>query len=169
MILEPLRALLRTRKGRVRLQLVGAVGDQELLRVFDGLPVDVLNTGRPVDYPAFVAWMVDSLRWDLAIAPLEDSPFTRCKSDLKLLDYAALGVPGIYSRVAPYATTVRHGETGWLAESAPDGWREALERLVDDADLRSTVAANARRYVAAERTLARTAARWPDAIFTLAA
>ena len=169
MILEPLRALLRARQGRVRLQIVGAVGDEGLLRVFDGLPVELVNSGRPVDYPAFVAWMVDSLRWDLAIAPLEDSPFTRCKSDLKLLDYAALGLPGIYSRVLPYGATVRHLETGWLAESSTDGWREALERLVDDADLRRAIAANARQYVAAERTLARNAASWPDAVFSLAA
>ena len=64
----------------------------------------------------------------------EDTPFTRCKSDLKVLDYSALGIPGIYSRVTPYAATVNHGETGWLADNTTDFGRDALERRVTDGD-----------------------------------
>lgn len=168
MILEALRSVLRRRAQRVRLQLVGAVGDAALLGAFEGLHVEVLNENRPIEYPRFVDWMASSLRWDLALAPLEDTPFTRCKSDLKFLDYSALGIPGIYSRVPSYAATVRHLETGWLADSSPDAWREALERMLDDASLRHAMAQRARECVRDERTLAHNAERWPQVIRNLA-
>ncbi|HXU70229.1 MAG TPA: glycosyltransferase [Polyangia bacterium] len=167
MVLEPLRAVLRRHAGRVRLQIVGAVGDEAVLGAFDGLPVETLNRDRPVAYPEFVAWMVDTLRWDLALAPLEDTPFTRCKSDLKLLDYAALGIPGIFSHVTPYAASVRHRQTGWLAANDVGAWREALESLIADGEQRRDIALRGREYVRAERTLARTADAWPRALAEL--
>ena len=55
--------------------------------------------------------------WDVAVAPLHDTAFNRCKSDLKFLEYAALGLPGIYSDVVPYKHAVRHEETGLLTEN----------------------------------------------------
>ena len=64
--------------------------------------------------------MRQHLRWDVAIAPLEDDAFTRGKSDLKYLDYAALGIPGVFSDVRPYRDTVRHRETGLLAANEPE-------------------------------------------------
>jgi glycosyltransferase involved in cell wall biosynthesis len=164
MILQALREVLRRHRGRVSLQVVGAIGDRTLLRALEGLSVEVLDDGRPYEYDAFVGWMLDRLRWDIALAPLEQTVFTRCKSDLKFLDYGALGVAGIYSRVTPYVESVRHGETGWLADNQPEAWREALETLIADRDLRRGIAQRAREHVAAHRTLAQTAAEWPRAI-----
>jgi glycosyltransferase involved in cell wall biosynthesis len=164
MILQALRAVLRRHRARVSLQIVGAVGDQTLLRALDGLPVEVLNDGRPYEYDAFVTWMLERLHWDIALAPLEDTAFTRCKSDLKFLDYAALGAAGIYSRVTPYARSVQHEDTGLLADNHPDAWRDALERLIIDRDLRRHIAMRARHHVREHRTLERTAPEWPRAL-----
>ncbi|RMF43912.1 MAG: hypothetical protein D6755_09825, partial [Anaerolineae bacterium] len=58
MVLQALRTVLRRFDGRVQLQLVGGVADSRLVRLFDGLPVQVLRV--PVEdmaYPRFVAWM----------------------------------------------------------------------------------------------------------------
>jgi hypothetical protein len=74
---------------------------------------------RIEDYPAALA----TLDLDLALAPLEDNPFNRCKSNLKLLEYGACGVPVVCSDVGPYrddplpVTRVRNH---------PEAWREAI-------------------------------------------
>ena len=66
---------------------------------------------------------------DLALVPLADTPFNRCKSAIKYLEYAACAVPGVFSKVAPYAQTVEHGRTGLLAGPDPQHWIEAVDRL----------------------------------------
>lgn len=165
MVVQPLREVLRFRQRDVELQLVGGVADPALLGLFDGLPVRQLHV--PVDsieYPAFVRWMRRHARWDIGIAPLRDGRFTRAKSDIKFLDYAALGVAGVYSDVPAYAGTVRHGGNGLLVVNAPEAWAAALERLLVDGSLRRSLATAAREHVAAERTLARRATDWHRAL-----
>ncbi|MDR2451892.1 MAG: glycosyltransferase [Candidatus Accumulibacter sp.] len=51
-------------------------------------------------YPAKLA----SLDLDLAIAPLEQHPFNEAKSNLRLLEYGALGWPVICTDILPYRT-----------------------------------------------------------------
>jgi processive 1,2-diacylglycerol beta-glucosyltransferase len=166
MVLQPLREVRRADPGRVRLELVGGVADAAVLRAFDGLLVRRLEPSSH-QYPDFIEWLRANATWDLAIAPLEDTPFTRCKSDLKFLDYSALGIPGVFSRVPSYESTVRHLETGYLAENTPEAWSTGLRQLLDDDALRRRIAANARRFVSEHRTLAICAGRWVDAVMEI--
>jgi glycosyltransferase involved in cell wall biosynthesis len=170
MVLPALRAL-EARLGRpVELQLVGVVRQEKTLDELSGMRLRFLfpRPGETV-YPLFLQWFTTTPRWDVAIAPLRDTAFGRCKSDVKLLDYAALGVPGVYSRVPAYAGSVRHGETGWLVENESDAWLEALATLLSDEELRRRTAAAAGRYLWRERTLARRAADWVATFRELAA
>lgn len=167
MILQPLRAALRAHAGRVELQLIGAVADRAVLEAFDGLPVSLLSVGENGEYPAFARWMVRNVRWDLAIAPLEENAFTRCKSDIKFLDYGAVGVPGIFSRGPVYGGTVRHLETGYLADNNTQSWGEALERMLTDDPLRLKMGTAAREYTFSTRTLRQRASEWREAIFSI--
>ncbi|MEN6430351.1 MAG: hypothetical protein ABFC80_05845, partial [Coriobacteriales bacterium] len=57
------------------------------------------------DYPELLG------NFHVGLAPLVDSVFNRCKSDLKFVEYARRGIPVVASRVEAYAGTVRHGET----------------------------------------------------------
>jgi glycosyltransferase involved in cell wall biosynthesis len=111
--------------------------------------------------------MRQHLRWDVAIAPLADDAFTRGKSDLKYLDYGALGIPGVFSDVGAYRGTVRHRETGLLAANESEAWAEALEEIVNDGALRARLAAAATRNVHEHRMLRTNATRWCDAIGTI--
>ncbi|GAB4524010.1 MAG: hypothetical protein Fur0018_07250 [Anaerolineales bacterium] len=168
MVLQALRAVLRRFDGRVQLQLVGGVSDSRLLSLFNGLPVQVLRV--PVEhmaYPRFVAWMRANLHWDLAIAPLDDTYFNRFKSDLKFLDYSALGFPGVYSRMPVYEGTVRHLETGYLADNTVAAWESALTWMLEHPDDRRRMAQAAWRFVMTERTLQHRAAAWREAIARL--
>ena len=109
-------------------------------------------------------WITSKLRWDSALAPLEDNSFNQCKSDLKFLDYAAIGAAGIYSNVVPYNRSISHQETGWLAKCEMVSWVEAIETLMFDHELRYKLALNAYKYLIHERTLKSQAENWPKAI-----
>jgi glycosyltransferase involved in cell wall biosynthesis len=111
--------------------------------------------------------MKKNMKWDLAIAPLEDTRFNRAKSDIKFLDYSALGIPGIYSQVPIYTETVSHLETGYLAENTPEAWEQALEKLLAEKGLREQLAENARAYVNSARALEHCAIQWRIALQVL--
>lgn len=168
MILQPLRATLRKHAGQVELQLVGVFADGAVMGAFEGLPVSVLDVGGHVEYPDFARWMSRTVKWDLAIAPLEVDTFTRCKSDIKFLDYSILGIPGIYSRGPVYGGTVRHLETGYLADNEGRSWAEALELMLTDDALRQRIAQSAQEYALSERTLRSRAADWREVLFSVA-
>ncbi|HEX8354228.1 MAG TPA: glycosyltransferase family 4 protein [Pyrinomonadaceae bacterium] len=168
MILQPLRAALRRHAGEVELQLVGGVADRAVIEAFAGLPVSVLDVGGHVEYPDFARWMGRSVKWDLAIAPLEVDEFTRCKSDIKFLDYSILGIPGVYSRGPVYGGTVRHLETGFLADNNTRSWAEAFELMLTDDALRRRLAKAAHEYTLSERTLQHRAADWREVVFSVA-
>jgi glycosyltransferase involved in cell wall biosynthesis len=111
-----------------------------------------------------MAWFSGRIQWDIAIAPLRDTPFNRCKSDVKFLDYCAIGAAGIYSGVPAYQASVRHLETGWLAENNEAAWVEALEKLLADEPLRQGIAGRASQYLFAERIVARCSHHWLEAL-----
>src|SRR5215831_1853291 len=162
MAAQALRAVMR--RYDVVLEIVGGFVDPAIREFFAGLPVRYLDVGGSHEYPSFIRWMVANARWDLAVAPLEATPFTNCKSDLKFLDYSALGFPGVYSQVPPYDESVEHMETGYLAQNSVGAWIEALERLLNDDTLRSYIADKARGYVFSKRTLPYCASLWRDII-----
>lgn len=66
-------------------------------------------------------------RYDIGLAPLADLPFNRTRSDIKVKEYAASGVPWLASPVGPYVG-LGPNEGGILVPD--DGWFEALDRLV---------------------------------------
>jgi glycosyltransferase involved in cell wall biosynthesis len=168
MVTQALREVLRKYRGSVEFEFAGGFADSTVIKAFDGLPVRVLKIGANDEYPDFIRWMMSNIHWDLAIAPLEDNVFTRCKSDMKFLDYSAMGIAGIYSHVAPYESTVKHLETGYLASNDTDSWVEGLELMVADDSFRKSVAARAQEYVLSNRMLKQCARNWQDAIFSIA-
>lgn len=168
MILQPLRSLLRGRNGQVRFEVLGGLLDRNLMQLFDELPAKLtLLDDEDVEYKRFVPWMRSNISWDVAIAPLVDDSFTQCKSDIKFLDYAALGIPGIYSDVPAYKNSVTHLRTGYLAANDSAAWSGAFERMLDDSELRKRIANEAKGYVLKERTLEVCAQQWSEVLLNL--
>jgi glycosyltransferase involved in cell wall biosynthesis len=95
---------------------------------------------------------------DIMIAPLLDSLFNRCKSCIKYLEYSALGVPGVYSRVAPYEGVIEDGVNGLLA-ATPEEWGQALSRLIENPGLRRELAINAQKAIKSDWLLSQHAAQ----------
>lgn len=167
MILLSLREVLRSYRDEWEIEIVGVISEPNILQAFQGLPVRVLDTSGHAEYPHFVLWMQENIFWDLAIAPLEDNVFTRCKSDIKFLDYSMLGIPGIYSQVPAYEGIIKHLETGYLADNNPEAWTESLKLLMTNDTLRQKLARQAQEYVVSNRTLKYCAQNWQNAILSL--
>ena len=94
-------------------------------------------------YPKLLRWLCA----DVAIAPLVDNEFNRCKSNIKYLDYAMAGIPAVYQNLEPYKS-VADGVTGLKASTA-DEWYVALNRLISDRELNRSISAAAREDVLA--------------------
>lgn len=168
LILPALRDVCAAHPGAVRLELVGVAGNADTVTALADLPVRwVAPNAHEREYPLFALWFTTSVHWDIAVSPLRDTPFNRSKSDVKHLDYAALGAAAVLSRVPAYADTVCDGQTGLLVENTVAAWRDALERLVRDDGLREALAVGAARYLYRERVLATCAPRWAEAIGAL--
>jgi glycosyltransferase involved in cell wall biosynthesis len=79
-------------------------------------------------------------QFDLALAPIADVSFNRVRSNIKVKEYAAGGVPWLASPIGPYRG-LGEDQGGRLV---PDyGWADALTDLVTDADARATLAERA--------------------------
>ncbi|GFE95729.1 glycosyltransferase [Gluconobacter sp. Gdi] len=82
-------------------------------------------------------------RFDISIAPLEvGNIFCEAKSEIKFLEASLAGNASIVSPTGPFRRVVRNNETGLLAETQEE-WTSALLKLVDNPDLRRTLARNA--------------------------
>lgn len=164
MVLPALQEIWQRYGDAVAFELLGVAARAETHHLLHNLPVRMLQLKpQQVEYPNFMRWFSRRVDWDIAISPLCDTCFNRCKSDIKFLDYSAIGAAGIFSRVPAYAETVRHNETGWLAENTVQAWVEALDNLIRDSTLRRRIATAATRYLYTERIVSRAAGRWLDA------
>jgi glycosyltransferase involved in cell wall biosynthesis len=104
--------------------------------------------GLAVDH---VPWNAATESDDLApihigIMPMPDDAWSRGKCGFKGLQYMAMGKPVVLADVGVNSTIVQHGVNGFLARTEAD-WMAALGRLVQDADLRRRMGAEARRTV----------------------
>ncbi|OGO66111.1 MAG: hypothetical protein A2030_06830 [Chloroflexi bacterium RBG_19FT_COMBO_50_10] len=109
-------------------------------------------------YPDFAAYF-QTQSADIFVAPLANNTFNNCKSSIKYLEYGSLGVPGVFSKVEPYSDVISHGENGFLAASAEE-WEDCLVQLIENPELRFTLAANAQAEIQAHWLLSRNAPLW---------
>lgn len=87
--------------------------------------------GPPADkgsYPYFVRWLVENNQFDVGIAPLSDNAFNHAKSDIKTLDYAALGLVSLVSDGPAYRQAI---DTGLAIRCQGDGWFDRMVEIVD--------------------------------------
>jgi glycosyltransferase involved in cell wall biosynthesis len=117
---------------QVRLRFFGHVPKT----IHGHVPPKRFEWAKPVtfgDYPRNLR----RLNFDIGIAPVTESKFNQSKSNLKFLEYAALKVPTVASKVWPYARTIKPS-TGFVAATTED-WYEALATLIQQPALRATL------------------------------
>jgi glycosyltransferase involved in cell wall biosynthesis len=94
------------------------------------------------EYPKFL----NKIDLDIAIAPIKDTQFNRCKSNIKWLEHAMLKTPMVLSDVYPYQVSVTHGKDGFLAKSTKD-WVKYLSILIENEEKRKEIGENAYKAV----------------------
>lgn len=88
----------------------------------------------------------DLCAFDIGIMPLPDDEWARGKCGLKGLQYMGLGIPAIMSPVGVNSSIITDGRNGFLATSTQE-WVEKISLLIDSAQLRKEMGAEARRTV----------------------
>ena len=84
-----------------------------------------------------------ALHADIAIAPLVDTSFTRCKSHIKWMEYSMYGYPVIASNNGEYAKYIKHGKTGLLSDNTEQAWTKAITDMVERPGWRKKMAKQA--------------------------
>ncbi|MCV3210531.1 glycosyltransferase [Mesorhizobium sp. YC-39] len=110
-------------------------------------------------YPRFVRWLLDQTPFHVGLAPLVDNAFNRCKSDLKYLDYAALGILPILSDGVAYRDSATASGGAVLVQNRQEQWRDAVLDVIDHRERYSAMVQTAGRYVRNERNIAKLAMR----------
>lgn len=106
----------------VRLKLISRFGGEPFYR--QGLRVDCVEWS----YQNEVREMED---FDIGVMPLPDNDWARGKCSLKLLQYMAMGLPSVSSRVGNNTEIIEEGREGFLAHE-PEEWIQKLARLIED-------------------------------------
>ena len=83
---------------------------------------------------------------DISICPLLDNDFNKCKSNIKFLESTMAGAAVVASAVYPYANSIIHGETGFLAKDTKE-WIKYLSILIEDEVKRKELCENAKKEV----------------------
>lgn len=109
-------------------------------------------------YPAFVHWFSRLRGFHAGMAPLLGSDFNRCKSSIKVLDYAAMGVATLASNVPAYADDAH--EDRILVDNIPGAWVEQIVSLIDRQLAVDKVAACAALRVGPDMFAEAVARRW---------
>jgi len=87
---------------------------------------------------------------DAGIAPLLETPYNLCRSDVKFIEYASRGAVPVLSSILPYQIHGRHCENALLF-STPGELASILEVLARDSGLRQKISLGAFDYASRNR------------------
>ena len=90
---------------------------------------------------------MENAGFDIGLAPLEDTYFSKRKYFNKFIEYTRYGICGIYSDVYPYKFVVRNAENGYLVENSPEKWLSSISLVIDQDTKRVECIANAQDYL----------------------
>ena len=117
----------------------------------------------PMSMHTFYDWLAKNSNWDIGIIPLTDTQFNRCKSELKYIEFSALGIPVIASDMNVYNECIVDGVNGFLAANEEE-WIDKLSLLINDPILRNGMVNNARKDILENYNLESRVNQW-DNIF----
>ncbi len=118
-IFAPLEAFMAESDSR-RLVLLGHFN-------LDLLPSALRERAEVKPFTTYEAYLGQLAQVDCAVMPLCDDTFNRCKSAVRLIDAASVGVPSIVSPVGDLPSLIEQGKTGFVAKNQSE-WLTALRR-----------------------------------------
>lgn len=79
-----------------------------------------------------------SMDFDIGLAPLWPTPFSDSKSAIKVIEYAARGIPSVASDCPAYRDVIEHGVNGFIVKQDHE-WLKYMSLLAADNDLRENM------------------------------
>lgn len=153
-IAKPLKRVIQRFRDRVEFHSIG--------HDFTGRVATTRARTRHTGWLASVEEYYSALDFQIGLAPLRDIPFNRSKSDIKLLEYSALGIPALASFVRPYVDAVNDDCPALGTSFGGRDWEIMLADLITNPGFRAELGIEARRW-AATRTIEANAALWEKA------
>lgn len=120
------------------------------------IPADRVEIVPPVGFDEYPSRLTT---FDIGLAPLMVSPFNMAKSPLKLMEYSAIGIPFVASKVAPYTRYTDQGVDGYVVGSTSE-WVSAISTLIEDTQLRRCMSDAACTKVREKHSIESGAAQW---------
>ena len=137
---------------KVILRLKDIFSKKNIEIIFETAGVSLINSDwfRDVELPyypmsmnTFYDWLSNNSDWDIGVVPLANLDFNKCKSELKYIEFAALGIPVVASGIGAYKDCIQNGVNGYLSTNE-DEWVDKLSVLIEDPILRNGMVNNAR-------------------------
>lgn len=149
MVLPSIKEIMGKHKN-VWFEMVGIISIDKIKQYLGGFTDDMLNriaiVGATSTFNEFPEWLSQQ-PWNVGIAPLVDTPFTRSKSHIKWMEYSMFRIPTIASRVYPYfmelagRNTIEDGVTGFTVKD--NEWVSTIEKLIEKPELGREIGNNA--------------------------
>lgn len=138
MIAPIIDKLLEQYKDKIELYFVGFRPELKKSNIVHFVPKMGL-----ADYQSYM----ENAGFDIGLAPLEDSYFSKRKYFNKFIEYTRYGICGIYSDVYPYKFVVRNAENGYLVKNCPEKWLSSIQYVIDQDKKRIECITNAQDYL----------------------
>jgi glycosyltransferase involved in cell wall biosynthesis len=116
-------------------------GDMHLSNVFNKFPKDKIEFHHWIPQNVY-PYKLATLNADIGLCPVVDNIFNRNKSAIKWFEYSVMNIATIASDLAPYSPVMTNEKDGLLVKDE-QGWFDAMERLIIDAEKRKELAKNA--------------------------
>ncbi|AFY35625.1 glycosyltransferase [Calothrix sp. PCC 7507] len=121
----------------IRFETFGTIAMPEELKQFsERIKSHKVN----VNYENFLQNLY-TLKWDIGLAPLQNTDFNNCKASTKYIEYTSSDIPTIASNLDVYNKFIPGSE---IILAQPDEWYKKMKLLIDDASLRALILQNAR-------------------------
>lgn len=151
--LHALKEIAEKYKDKVQVVFMGMMPD-EFIGIAEHYPF--------VEYQLYMD-NLKNLNFDIGVLPLVDNAFNVCKSNVKWIDYAACHIASVASPVYPYNESIANGITGLIVKKNRHiEWIKSIELLINDVDLRITLAENANKVVKEKFDIAKNIRLWDE-------
>lgn len=105
---------------------------------------------------------LEAINPDIGLCLLTEHEFNNSKSNIKYLEYSAMGIPTVASNVGPYKC-ITQGKDGYRVKKLKD-WGKYLTKLVDNPKLRYRIGQEAKRKWNNEKRMKKSVRIWEELI-----
>ena len=103
------------------------------------------------------------MKFDIGLAPLYPTEFAKSRSNIRLLQYSALGIPSVVSDFGEYGKALKDGFPAISVVGNDDStWAEAIQWYIDNPEQRIDIGKKAKEYAIEKYDIKNNIHLWKD-------